>query len=157
MSKGDHKFIRGNHDNPEQCRNHPHWIADGSLIDESIFCIGGAKSIDTHLRTEGWDWWADEELNYSEFLQLIQTYEEARPSIVVSHDAPEDMVNHILKTRGAYKYDIPSITRQFFDNLLHVHKPDLWIHGHWHIDHHTVFKGVEYIGLGELSYVDLDL
>jgi hypothetical protein len=157
MSKGDHKFIRGNHDNPKQCRDHPYWIADGSLIDESIFCIGGAKSIDTHLRTEGWDWWADEELNYSEFLQLIQTYEEARPSIVVSHDAPEDMVNHILKTRGAYKYDIPSITRQFFDNLLHVHKPDLWIHGHWHIDHHTVFKGVEYIGLGELSYVDLDL
>ncbi len=157
MAKGDHRFIRGNHDNPQHCRTHPFWICDGKIVDGSIFCVGGATTIDKHLRTEGWDWWADEELNYSQFLKLTETYEAAKPSVVVSHDCPENMVNHVLKRKGKYKYDIPSITRQFFDSLLLVHKPDLWIHGHWHMDHHTVFEGVEYIGLGELSHVDLEL
>ena len=157
MSKGDHKFIRGNHDNPSHCRTHPYWIDDGSIVDPGIFCVGGALSIDKHLRTEGQDWWSDEELNYAQFLELIAKYETARPRVVVSHECPEIMVNYVLKTKGKYKYDIPSITRQFFDNLLHVHKPDLWIHGHWHMDHHTIFDGVEYIGLDELSYVDLDI
>lgn len=157
MAKGDHKFIRGNHDNPAQCRSHPFWLKDGSFIDDSIFCIGGALSIDKHLRTEGWDWWADEELCYAEFLELIQVYEEAKPKVIVTHECPETVVNHVLKKKGKYKYDYPSITRQCLDNLLHIHKPDLWIHGHWHLDHHTVFDGVEFIGLGELSYVDLEV
>jgi calcineurin-like phosphoesterase family protein len=157
MAKGDHKFIRGNHDNPSQCHTHPYWLADGSLIDDKIFCIGGALSIDKHLRTEGWDWWADEELCYSEFLKLIQTYEEAKPRVVVSHECPDTVMSHVLSSKGKYKYDIPSITRQFFDNLMHVHKPDLWIHGHWHLSHHTIYDGVEFIGLGELSYVDLEI
>lgn len=157
MAKGDHKFIRGNHDNPTQCRSHPCWIPDGTLLDDSIFCIGGALSIDKHLRTEGWDWWADEELSYKEFLQLIQTYEEVKPRVVVSHECPEDVMTRVLHSKNKFKYDIPSITRQFFDNLMHVHKPDLWIHGHWHFDYHAVIDGVEFIGLGELSHVDLDL
>lgn len=157
MARGDHKFIRGNHDNPAQCRSHPFWLKDGTLTDDSIFCIGGALSIDKHLRTEGWDWWADEELCYSEFLELIQAYEEAKPKVVVTHECPETVVNHVLKKKGKYKYDFPSITRQCLDNLLYIHKPDLWVHGHWHIDHHTVFDGVEFIGLGELSHVDLEI
>lgn len=154
MAKGDHKFIRGNHDNPTQCRSHPFWLKDGAYVDDSIFCIGGALSIDKHLRTEGWNWWADEELCYAEFLELIQAYEEAKPKVVVTHECPEAVMSRVL---NRYKYDFPSITRQFLDNLLHVHKPDLWIHGHWHLDHHTVFEGVEFIGLGELSYVDIEV
>lgn len=157
MAKGDHKFIRGNHDNPTQCRSHPCWIPDGTLLDDSIFCIGGALSIDKHLRTEGWDWCADEELSYKEFLQLIQTYEEVKPRVVVSHECPEEVVTRVLLSKNKFKYNIPSITRQFFDNLMQVHKPDLWIHGHWHFDYHAVIDGVEFIGLGELSHIDLDL
>lgn len=157
MAKGDHKFIRGNHDNPQHCRTHPFWISDGEIVDGSIFCVGGALSIDKHIRTEGWDWWEDEELSYKEFLKLIQTYEAAKPSVVVSHECPETVMNHVISAKGKYMYDIPSITRQFLDNLMYVHKPDLWIHGHWHFDHHTIFDGVEFIGLGELSHLDLEI
>jgi len=157
MARGDHKFIRGNHDNPQQCSTHPFWIADGACLDDSIFCVGGALSIDKHLRTEGWDWWKDEELCYSEFLKLAEAYEAAKPRVIVSHECPDAVVTHVLSTKNMYKYDIPSITRQFLDNLMYIHKPDLWIHGHWHFDHHTIFDGVEFIGLGELSYVDLEI
>ncbi len=157
MAKGDHKFIRGNHDNPAQCRSHPFWLADGAYTDNSIFYVGGALSIDKHLRTEGQDWWPNEELSYAEFLKLAETYEATKPSVVVTHECPETVMTHVLSVKNKYKYDIPSITRQFFDNLLYIHKPDLWIHGHWHFDHHTIFDGVEFIGLGELSHVDLDI
>lgn len=157
MAKGDHKFIRGNHDNPTHCRTHPFWISDGEVIDDSIFCVGGALSIDKHLRTEGLDWWEREELTYSEFLILTEVYETVKPSVVVTHECPEEVVNHVLRQKNKVKYDISSITRQFFDDLLHIHKPDLWVHGHWHFDHHTLIDGVEFIGLGELSYLDLEV
>ena len=29
MVEGNHKFIRGNHDNPATCRSHTQWIQDG--------------------------------------------------------------------------------------------------------------------------------
>lgn len=157
MAKGDHKFIRGNHDNPDHCRTHPFWISDGQIIDDTIFCIGGAMSIDKHLRTEGWDWWEDEELSYASLLKLSEAYEKAKPKVVVSHECPETVVNRVLRAKSKYKYDITSVTRQCFDNLMEIHQPDLWIHGHWHFDHHTVHNGIEFIGLGELSYVDLEI
>jgi hypothetical protein len=41
--------------------------------------------------------------------------------------------------------------------MLEIHKPDLWIHGHWHWNYWMIHQGVQFIGLGELSYVDLDV
>ena len=48
---GDHKFIRGNHDDPAKCKVAPGWIQDG-LVRNDVMFIGGAWSIDWHLRTE---------------------------------------------------------------------------------------------------------
>src|SRR6266699_1688850 len=55
------RFIRGNHDNPEVCRDHTQWIQDGLVQDDMMF-IGGAKSTDRPYRHPDFDWWADEEL-----------------------------------------------------------------------------------------------
>ena len=157
MKKGDHKFIRGNHDNPSVCKKHPFWIPDGTMIHDKIFCIGGAKSIDAQYRTEGLNWWINEELSYKEFLILCDVYEKLKPSVVVAHEMPESLTYIVCSKCNLTKYDDPSITRQFLDNILEIHKPDLFIHGHWHVNHHTVYQGVEYIGLGELEHVDLEL
>ena len=157
MKKGDHKFIRGNHDNPNVCQMHPFWIQDGAMIHDKIFCIGGAKSIDAHMRTEGLNWWTDEELSYKQFLKLCDDYEKLKPSVVVAHEMPESLTYIVCSKCNLTKYDDASITRQFLDNILEIHKPDLFIHGHWHVDHHTIYNGVDYIGLGELNFVDLEL
>lgn len=159
MAKGQHFFIRGNHDNPEACRKHPFWIPDGgnAFGRQDIFCVGGAMSIDKHLRTQGYDWWPDEELAYSQLCTIMGQYEATKPSIVVSHECPESVISRVCHSRGIGKYDIPSVTRRCFDNMLEIHKPDLWVHGHWHIDHHTVHSGVEFIGLGELVALGLDI
>lgn len=157
MKKGNHQFIRGNHDNPTACKQHPYWIRDGTILNDNIFCIGGAKSIDKYDRTEGYDWWSDEELSYSEFLQLCDVYEKFKPSVIVSHEMPESLTSIVCAKCKITKFHDTSITRQFLDNILHIHKPDLFIHGHWHVNHHTIHDKVEYIGLGELEYVDLEL
>lgn len=156
MQKGHHYFIRGNHDNPEVCRQHPLCIGDGRTF-SGIFCVGGARSIDRHVRTEGVDWWPDEELSYQEACGVFDRYEEAKPSIVVTHDAPESITDWICVVGGLTKFPEESLTRKLFDQMLEVHKPKLWVHGHWHIDHHCVNDDVEFIGLGELSYVDIDI
>jgi hypothetical protein len=127
------------------------------MIHDKIFCIGGAKSIDAHMRTEGLNWWINEELSYKEFLILCDVYEKLKPSVIVAHEMPESLTYIVCSKCNLTKYDDPSITRQFLDNILEIHKPDLFIHGHWHVNHHTVYQGVEYIGLGELEHVDLEL
>jgi len=157
MKKGDHRFIRGNHDNPSVCKKHPFWIPDGTMVHDKIFCIGGAKSIDAHYRTEGYNWWVNEELSYKEFLIVCDAYEKLKPSIIVAHEMPESLTYIVCSKCNKTKYDDSSITRQFLDNMLEIHKPDLFIHGHWHVNHHTIHKDVEYIGLGELEHIDLEL
>lgn len=159
MAKGHHYFIRGNHDNPNSCKRHPFWVKDGGSAfgRDDIFCVGGALSIDKDRRTEGYDWWHDEELSYGQLCNLMDTYELVKPAIVVSHECPDSVISRVCYDKGMFKYDIPSVTRRCFDNFLEIHRPDLWIHGHWHVFHHTVHKGTEFIGLGELEHLDLDV
>jgi hypothetical protein len=159
MSKGEHYFIRGNHDNPGACKRHPFWVRDGGSVfgRDDIFCVGGAVSIDKDRRTEGYDWWFDEELSYKELCSLMDIYELVKPKIVVSHECPDSVITRLVHEKGLFKYDIPCTTRKCFDNMLEIHKPDLWIHGHWHFRYQAVSKGVEFIGLGELDHIDLDV
>lgn len=157
MKKGDHRFIRGNHDNPHHCIQNSHWIPDGTLVHDKIFCIGGGLSIDKHLRTENYTWWPEEELTQLQFDSILEDYRELKPEVIVAHEMPESVVDTILGKWNMTKQDYPSITRQFLDILIEEHKPSLFVHGHWHRNHHTVLNGLEYIGLGELSTIDLDV
>ena len=70
---------------------------------------------------------------------------------------PESLTYIVCAKCNMTKLNDVSVTRLFFDNIIEIHKPDLFIHGHWHVDHHTIHNGVEYIGLGELNYVDLEV
>ncbi len=159
MAKGEHFFIRGNHDNPGACKRHPFWIKDGGSAfgRDDIFCVGGAFSIDRDRRTENYDWWHDEELSYGELSNIMDAYELIKPKIVVTHECPDSVITRICHEKGIHKYDIPSVTRRCFDNMLEIHKPDLWIHGHWHLSSRKIYNGVEIISLGELEYVDIDV
>lgn len=159
MARGQHYFIRGNHDNPGSCKRHPFWIKDGGSAfgRDDIFCVGGAMSIDKDRRTEGYDWWHDEELSYAQLCSIMDIYETVKPEVVVSHECPDSVISRVCHEAGKYKYDIPSVTRRCFDNMLEIHRPDLWIHGHWHHPYRMVHRGTEFIGLGELDHLDLDI
>lgn len=153
MVEGDHKFIRGNHDNPRVCKNHSQFIQDGT-VEGDIMYVGGALSIDIAHRTESLNWWKDEELSLIELNDMVTKYLEAKPRIMVTHDCPESVTGNLMND---YKLSIPSRTRQAFDSMFSLHKPEIWIHGHWHVSRDQNILGTRFICLAELEYIDLEV
>ncbi len=136
-------FIRGNHDAPEACQQHPKYLGDFGF-DGEIFWVGGADSIDRHLRIEGKTWWRDEQLSYTEFLRCIDLFAEKKPRIVISHDGPQSIINQMFGIKDA------SATRAALQAMLDTHRPDLWIFGHHPVP--KQFGGFRCLGINEEFY-----
>lgn len=147
MSRGNHRFIRGNHDNPQVCRNQHYWIPDGHVENDMMF-IGGAYSIDKAYRTEGHDWWPDEELSPKEFESVLEKYKQVKPKIMVTHDCPWYVYPYI---HSHHIHDNDAITPKYFDKFFMAHQPEIWIHGHHHIPSDKIIEGTRFICLQELG------
>ena len=145
------RFIRGNHDNPEKCKEITNYIEDG-VIENDVMFVGGAYSIDQHLRTTGIDWWENEELSYSELQHIIDIYEDMKPTVMITHAAPRHIANHM------FKLNPPSNSRtcQCFEMMLNIHLPKFWFFGHYHETKTLDFKDVRFHCLDELDYVNFD-
>lgn len=154
MVEGNHRFIRGNHDNPNTCKKHTQWIKDGTVEGEVMF-IGGAISVDREYRWEGYDYWQDEELSEPELAELLKKYEEIKPRFMVTHDCPESVV-HAMDYR-MYKLNYPSLSRQAFNSMLQFHQPEVWIFGHWHRSFDQVINGTRFVCLDELETKEIDV
>lgn len=146
----NHRFIRGNHDNPIVCQQSTNWIPDYT-VEGSTFYMGGAFSIDWYLRTEGLNWWAAEQLSENELSVAIDIYSTAKPDIVITHDAPSKIACE--KLFGVR--EIRNRTATALQMMWEIHRPRVWIHGHWHIDIRKTVDDCEFICLDELSFVDL--
>ena len=123
----DHLFLRGNHDNPAVCREHPNYLGDYGF-NEDFFYISGAYSIDKDLRIIDVDWWAEEELSYGDWKAVIDLYSKIRPKTVISHDCPK-IVFQTLFNAPYY----PNRTSQAMDQLWEIHQPKTWIFAHYHV------------------------
>ena len=159
MVDGNHRFIRGNHDNPGVCKNHTQWIADGTVEttkDNVIMFVGGAWSIDYQWRKAGMSWWHDEECSYEQFQQIIDTYNTIKPTVMVTDDAPESVVKHLF-LEGTHKPLYKSRTGSALQLMFEYHKPKIWIFGHWHMNKDEEFLGTRFICLDELHTITLDL
>lgn len=147
--EGEHYFIRGNHDNLEKCKLHPKFIEDGRS-ESGFFFLGGAFSIDQSLRTEGIDWWANEEMSIVQLNEMIERYEISKPSIMVTHDC---------SSIATYfpQYKIPTRTGQALDAMYAIHKPKLWVFGHYHQDIDVVINGTRFVCVNRNKFVDIDV
>jgi len=150
----NHRFIRGNHDNPEACKQNKLWIPDGTMHGP-FFCIGGALSIDKDYRREDYDYWSDEELTYDQFMKIADSYEKIKPNFVISHDCPESVTPHLFSWYNKTRF--PSITRQGLQMLFEIHQPKLWVFGHWHHHKMEVIRGTQFICLDINQSVDIDI
>lgn len=149
-----HQFIRGNHDDPRACAATSGWIRDGSFIqhgERKIMLIGGAWSIDRARRTEGIDWWPDEELGYGELDELIRIYELEKPDVMITHDCPSEAALMFTRPENRYKTRTAEALQAMFD----LRCPELWCFGHWHQTASQVIRGTRFLCLGELQAVDL--
>ncbi len=161
MLAGHHRFIRGNHDNPDSCRRHSQWIADGTVEDGVMF-IGGAMSIDKMYRIPGFSWWEGEELSIKELNDMVTVYLTEKPRVMITHDCPSE-VGEVLASRGAgvggYAKIEGSRTSQALQSMWSAHSPDLWVFGHWHLSFDHILhggreKGTRFVCLAELEYRD---
>lgn len=153
---GRHRFIRGNHDDPQKCRDVAvGWIEDGAASSDIMY-IGGAWSIDYWRRTIGISWWPDEELSDSEFRRIEHEFVQAAPRIVVTHDAPHNVAHSMffdtgLET-GGHRTSRTAMALQY---MFEQHQPDLWVFGHWHHTTNMTIEGTRFQCLAELDYIDI--
>lgn len=158
IEKANGRFIRGNHDNPANCKTMKTWIPDG-LVENDVMFIGGAWSIDYQWRTEGLNFWKDEELSYEELERLIDVYNLVRPSIMVTHDCPLSVSNKLFIESGNSfsNQQFKTRTGMALEAMFEINKPKVWLFGHWHHNADEVIDGTRFICLDELSYADVDM
>jgi hypothetical protein len=154
MVEGNHRFIRGNHDNPAVCRRQSQWIPDGTVEGDVMF-VGGALSVDRKWRKEGLDWWPDEELSIAELDRLIDVYAAVMPRIMVTHDCPQFLEKTMVEVSGRDKSITPSRTRQAFAAMFGRHRPQHWVFGHWHHTIRTERGGCTFMCLDELDSMEI--
>ena len=154
----NHRFIRGNHDSPDECALQHNWIKDGTvetIEDYKVMYIGGAYSIDVAYRTPGVSWWPDEELSQFDLETLIYKYENEKPDVMITHEVPESMLRVVFPYKKIYE-QWGSRTRLAFDEMYKIHKPKVWIFGHWHENADVVEGGTRFICIDCNLYIDFD-
>ncbi len=150
----EHRFFRGNHDNPNLCKDHPNHIGDWGYISEmDMFWLSGGYSIDKSYRTIGLDWWDNEEMGYEELLGVIELFGDYKPKIMVSHECPT-VIKHDALTNIS-KLHLVSRTEAALQSMFEVHKPDIWIFGHHHMKIDKVVDGTRFVCLDEMIYGSL--
>lgn len=155
----DHRFIRGNHDDPAMCKKMNNYIPDGT-VEGDVMYIGGAWSIDKDWRTPGVDWWPDEELSIEELTKLIDVFRANKPRVVITHDCPTQVAWDMFISRGnslGGSTQIKTRTAEALQMMWEYHQPEEWYFGHWHITRDLTLNGTKFQCIGELDYVDVDL
>ena len=152
---GNAWFIRGNHDNPEGARSHANYLGDyGSRTIDGIriFFLSGAWSCDQWHRTEGVNWWRDEELCAAELQAAFDLYEKLKPEIVLTHEGPDEAVRSLLDGQAVHKELTRTSTGNALNAMLETHRPKKWIFGHWHTRFRRRIGGTEFRCLPELAW-----
>ena len=141
-----HLILFGNHD------YYPYLYEGASLRDFNVFSeynmmtIRGADSIDKEFRIKGLNWFKDEEMGQGIMHLCKMCYKNTKPKIMITHDCPQSVRATMF---GIYD---ASATSVFFDELMEIHKPDLWIFGHHHQSREETLFGTKFKCLDELEY-----
>ncbi len=144
-----HRVMFGNHDyypyldKPYSCGNF------AAFDNGRIVTIRGAASIDKIFRTEGEDWFENEELNFAEAYQALEFVLQTKPEIIISHDCPDIAKNVMFAGRTSYS----SRTSNLLTGILDAYKPKQWIFGHWHQSTTANIEGVQFRCLAELESI----
>jgi hypothetical protein len=166
----DFYSIRGNHDNPDffltpcsqfalNCWTIGDYI---NLVNSEhyIYCIGGATSVDGHLRQPEFNWWEGEGVV---ILKDVDTSRYTGVDTVITHVSPDITWPHDNKksVEGKLGYEIPQeiwdrtqIERAYLSRFAShlVPAPKYWFYGHYHhYSNHLDKNGTTFICLPELE------
>lgn len=97
---------------------------------QTFFTMGGALSIDKHLRVPDISWWEEEIPNYAECEEGFKNLEAHNWKVdyIITHTGPED----ILKAgMGNVIFDP---TSRYLNSIMHNVEFKHWYFGHMHIE-----------------------
>jgi hypothetical protein len=152
-------FVRGNHDSPEACRQHPCYAGEFGMKN-GVFVISGAFSIDYEIRHRYMAmgsapcWWADEELSMEQLSEAIALYTRLKPRVVASHEAPASISLKLLMSLGfrpEKKGSAQSRTALAMQVMFEAHQPERWVFGHYHANWVTKVGATTFQCLDELA------
>ena len=116
---------------------------------DDMFFQRGANSIDKHLRTEGKDWFSNEEMSYTQLGKAVDLYIESKPRIMFSHTCPSSVKKQL------FNYDESSRTEQALQVMFELHQPEYWFFGHFHFSKNIIINNTRFICLAELQSFEL--
>jgi hypothetical protein len=160
----EHKWFRGNHDNPEKCRLNYNYLGDfGYLPEDRLFWLAGAFSIDRAWRVQGETFWIDEELSFEELGKAVHLYNQVKPEFVISHEAParagRALLDDLMGPYFSAKQECcNSRTSQALQIMLEAHQPKEWVFGHYHVNKTFQVSQIEtkFTCVAELSTYELN-
>jgi hypothetical protein len=149
----------GNHDDYRGKNGVPAWLAttiedNNALIalkrgtrwswhGHEWLSVGGATSPDRSIRIEGANWWPEEEVTYRD---VIIATARGPADVLLTHD-----VGHSVPLRlpawprvwGEAELKRAQAHRLRMDAIFSAVKPQLWLHGHYHLFHESLITGGE--------------
>jgi predicted phosphodiesterase len=152
-------FIDGNHDDHdilnvmvENNSPFPHHKYKGvkyierCTIMDNVFHLGGAESIDKHMRTYGVDWSPMENIRSSDYYKAVS--HDQKCDVMVCHETSDAGFNILMADKSMSK-DTPDgkSNRSIISALIDHFDAKMLVHGHYH--HHKIYDvdGVQHISL----------
>lgn len=151
-AKGDHRFIKGNRDNPLVAERTPFWIPDGTIEGDVMF-IGGARSPYPDTDPRGLEWWPEEEVPQADLDRMVEQYADTKPRVMITHDGPHSVVTRWWPE--IREEHAKSRTSAAFDRMLNLYKPDHWIFGHHHVSRQETINNTRFRCLGRVETMEL--
>lgn len=128
----------------------------GSTIEvegKVILFVGGADSIDKHLRYEGVNWFPQEVLTKKDVDYILQSVPKA--DIIISHTCPNEF--DVKSSLNKWYPTVNDPSREVLSILLHHYKPERWYFGHWHQYVSGKYKNTDWMCLDRLGGVERNI
>lgn len=152
-------FCDGNHENHLSLQNlgntteihsNVFYIKRGTIVplgETNFLFMGGADSIDKHVRTPGFDWFVEENISYKNIENFEENFKRhGKVDIVISHTCPNEF--EIIDEQFLRVSD-PN--RDVLSYILQKTNPKKWYFGHWHIYKKGKYKDTEWTALSQSS------
>lgn len=139
-----------------QLTEHVTYMPRGSratLAGVEILFFGGASSVDRHWRTEGEDWWPDENITDTQLARGLAAANTGPVDVPVTHETTTAAFNALCGISGharSKRDDAPGeANRARLDTLVDTAQPRALVHGHHHTSHIEDHDGVRVVSLGQ--------
>lgn len=111
---------------------------------KNFVALGGAASVDKKHRTEGVDWFSQENITEKD---VDKALDNENIDVMFTHESPLNLSNYVIDDEEVCKWS--NHNRDCISRVTAALKPKLLVHGHHHRAYVDSFLDTQVIGLGK--------